>query len=79
MEENTLIGNADSLYFKPIENESGMNLELNQALQSNLVSLIQDRFTSAEESRDHDERRWLQAYHNYRGLYPKNVKLFPRK
>ena len=73
-EENTLIQNADGLYFKSEENEEGMSLDLEDALNNKLAGLIEDRFSNAEMSRDSDESRWMTAYHNYRGLYAKNVK-----
>ena len=73
-DKNTLLENADSLYFTEVEDESGMAVELTDSLKSNLVGLIEDRFSSAETARESDERRWMQAYHNFRGLYPKNVK-----
>ena len=73
-EKNTLIQNADGLYFKSEENEEGMSLDLEDALNNKLAGLIEDRFSSAEMSRDADENRWMTAYHNYRGLYAKNVK-----
>jgi len=73
-EENTLIQNADGIYFESVEDEEGMNLNLEEDLNNQLAGLIQDRFTSAELARDADEARWMTAYHNYRGLYPKNVK-----
>ena len=73
-EENTLIQNADGIYFESVEDEEGMNLNLEEDLNNQLAGLIQDRFTSAELARDADEGRWMTAYHNYRGLYPKNVK-----
>ena len=40
---------------------------------SNLVSQINSRFQQCETSREDDENRWLQAFHNYRGRYFKNV------
>ena len=73
-EENTLIQNADGIYFESVENEEGMNLNLEPELNNKLAGLIQDRFTSSELARDADENRWMTSYHNYRGLYPKNVK-----
>jgi len=73
-EENTLIQNADGLYFESVDDEEGMNLNLEEDLNNKLAGLIQDRFTSAELARDADENRWMTSYHNYRGLYPKNVK-----
>ena len=72
MAENTLTSNE--LYFEEVENEQGINLTLEENLQNNIVGLIQDRFASAESSRDLAENRWLAAYHNYRGLYGKNEK-----
>ena len=74
MDKNTLIENADSLYFTEVEDESGMAMELTDSLKSNLVGLIEDRYAGAETARESDERRWMQAYHNFRGLYPKNVR-----
>ena len=40
---------------------------------SNLVSQINSRFQQCETTREDDEDRWLQAFHNYRGRYFKNV------
>ena len=72
MAENNLTSNE--LYFQQEEDEQGINLTLEENLQNNLVGLIQDRFLSAENARDLDESRWLTAYHNYLGLYGKNVR-----
>tara|TARA_R100000742_G_C4276772_1_gene98072 strand:- start:256 stop:2427 length:2172 start_codon:yes stop_codon:yes gene_type:complete len=72
MAENTLTSNE--LYFEEVENEQGIALTLEENLQNNIVGLIQDRFLSAKNARDLDESRWLTAYHNYRGLYGKNVR-----
>ena len=71
-EENTLT--ANEIYFEKVEDEQGLQLTLEDNLRKNLVGLINDRFASAESARDLDEGRWLTAYHNYRGLYAKNVK-----
>ena len=40
---------------------------------SALVSNIKSKFYQAEQTREDDEDRWLQAFHNYRGRYFKNV------
>ena len=72
MAENNLTSNE--LYFEEVEDEQGINLTLEENLQNNLVGLIEDRFVSAESARDLDESRWLAAYHNYRGLYGKNIR-----
>ena len=65
---------ANDIYFKDVPNEDGVQLTLEENLRNNLVALITDRYTSAKMSRDLDEQRWLTAYHNYRGLYGKNVR-----
>ena len=70
--ENTFL-NADYIY-EDVEGEAGKNLNLIEDQKNNLVGLIQSRFSVAEDSRDIDERRWLEAYENYRGLYGKRVK-----
>jgi hypothetical protein len=72
--ENSLLDNSDYLYFAPVENEDGMQLNLEEDVRNRFVGLVEERFASAERSREYDERRWLQAYHNFRGVYPKNVK-----
>ena len=41
---------------------------------SALVGIIQSKFQQCETTRRDDELRWLQAYHNYRGRYYKDVK-----
>ena len=39
-----------------------------------LVSFVEERFDRAETARQQDERRWLQSYRNYRGIYGPDVK-----
>ena len=74
-ESNTLMDNANEIYFAPVEGESAYELNTeDESVISNLVGLVQDRFADAEMARDSDESRWLTAYHNFRGLYPKHVK-----
>ena len=73
-EENGLFGNAGEIYFEPVEGESGLDLTLEESVRLQFVGLVQDRFEQAESAREADEARWLQAYHNFRGLYGKNVK-----
>ena len=41
---------------------------------SALVGIIQSKFHECETTRRDDELRWLQAYHNYRGKYYKDIK-----
>ena len=71
-DENSLTANG--LYFEQVEDEQGMQLTLEESLRNNFVGLLMDRYEQAESSRDIDEQRWLTAYHNYRGLYDKNVR-----
>ena len=71
-EENSLT--ANEIYFEEVEDEHGFQLTLEESLRNNFVGLIMDRYQSAENARDLDEQRWLDAYHNYRGLYGKNVR-----
>ena len=71
-EENSLT--ANELYFEQVEDEQGMQLTLEESLRNNFVGLIMDRYEQAESARDLDEQRWLDGYHNYRGLYGKNVR-----
>ena len=70
-DENSLTANG--LYFEQVEDEQGMQLTLEESLRNNFVGLLMDRYEQAESARDIDERRWLTAYHNYRGLYDKNA------
>ena len=72
MEENTFL-NADNLY-EEVEGESGKALTLEEEQQRNLIGIIKGRFAQAETARETDEKRWLQAYENYRGLYNKSIK-----
>ena len=72
--ENTLVENADNLYFEKVENEDGLELNADAQIKSNLAGLIEARYVDAELARDADENRWITAYHNFRGMYPKNVR-----
>ena len=71
-EENNLT--ANELYFKSVEDEQGLSLDLEESLKNNLVGLVLDRYESAVSARDSDEQRWIAAYQNYRGLYNKEVR-----
>jgi hypothetical protein len=72
--ENTLVENADNIYFQDVENEEGLSLEADEQIKSNLAGLIEGRYADAQLARDADENRWITAYHNFRGIYPKNVR-----
>jgi len=72
VEENTFL-NADYIY-EDVEGEAGKTLTLEEDQERNLIGIIKDRYSIAEMARDTDERRWIKAYENYRGLYAKGVK-----
>ena len=74
--ENPMMGADDALYEDDAMGygRDAEELKNNQLFVSNLAQLVQDRFQEAEDGRDGDESRWLDAYHNYRGIYNKNVK-----
>ena len=73
-EENEEYGTADEIYFAAEETAGGLELDLEEDVRNRFVSLVEDRYASAEQSRDFDEKRWLTAYHNFRGIYNKNVR-----
>ena len=70
--DNSLTSNG--LYFEEVQDEEGLQLTLEESLRINFVGLLMDRYEQAESARNLDEQRWLTAYHNYRGLYGKNVR-----
>ena len=70
--ENTFL-TANNIY-EDVEGETGKKLKLEIDQRTNLVGIVESRFSSAEEARKTDESRWLTAYENYRGLYKKNIK-----
>ncbi len=71
-EDNTFL-TADNLY-EEVEGEAGKSLTLEENQKQNLVGTIQSRYYQAEDARRTDERRWLKAYENYRGLYSDSIK-----
>ena len=70
--DNTFL-NADEIYMD-VDGESGKELDLEEDQKLNLVGIINSRFESAEDARNSDEKRWITAFENYRGLYKKNQK-----
>ena len=73
-EENTIVDSANNLYFEPVEGEDGLSINADAQVKSNLAGLIEARFADSKMARDSDENRWITAYHNFRGIYPKNVR-----
>jgi len=70
--ENTFLS-ADNIY-EDVEGEAGKTLALEEDQERNLIGIIKGRYAQAESARDTNERRWIKAYENYRGLYAKGVK-----
>src|SRR5210317_1055974 len=73
-ENNTIIDSANNLYFEAVEGEDGLSINADAQVKSSLAGLIEARFADSKLARDKDENRWITAYHNFRGLYPKNVR-----
>ena len=78
-EDNTLVASADGVFFESVENEDGLSINADNQIKSNLAGLIEARYADAQRARDSDENRWITAYHNFRGLYPKNVRFSCQK
>lgn len=72
VEDNTFL-TADNLY-EDVDGEAGKTLSLEISQKQNLAGIVKSRFFQAEDARQTDERRWLKAYENYRGLYNNSVK-----
>jgi hypothetical protein len=73
-EDNTIVDSANNLYFEQVEGEDGLSINADAQVKSNLAGLIEARFADSKMARDSDENRWITAYHNFRGIYPKNVR-----
>ena len=61
----------------PHDNKSGLSSESDEVNSleekddsyNNLGYLIEARLKESEQARLYDEKRWLRAYRNYRGIY----------
>jgi len=73
MIENEPYRTSNEIYFAPEETAGGVELQLEEDVRNRFVGVVEERFLEAERARDFDEKRWLQAYHNFRGIYAKNV------
>ena len=62
-----MVDNTDITNSKKEENQE-KEQEANR-----LASFVYEKFDSSERARQSDEDRWLEAFHNYRGKYYKNV------
>jgi len=74
MSDNSIVMGADNLYFEKVEGEDARVLTLEEQLHNQFVGLVTERYIAAQQARDFDEKRWITAYHNYRGIYPKHLK-----
>ena len=63
-----MVDNTDITNPKEEENQE------KQQESNRLASFVYDRFITSERARQSDEDRWLEAFHNYRGQYYKNVR-----
>ena len=73
-EEKRRIRNSRRNLLQHEETAGGYELDLEEDVRNRFVGLVEDRYAQAEQARDFDEKRWLTAYHNFRGIYAKNVR-----
>jgi hypothetical protein len=74
MEEDEFFENEmamDSVEANAIEDMDEDNYS--DPLSGTVVGLVQDHYTKASTARETEEKRWIQAYRNYRGLYGPDV------
>jgi len=74
MEEDEIFENEmamDSVEANAIEDMDEDNYS--DPLSGTVVGLVQDHYTKASTARETEEKRWIQAYRNYRGLYGPDV------
>ena len=74
MEEDEFFENEmamDSVEANAIEDMDEDNYA--DPLSGTVVGLVQDHYTKASTARENEEKRWVQAYRNYRGLYGPDV------
>ena len=67
-EEETMMDDT-SIAIDDVAEEGGQD----ESKSYNIIPFIMDRYKKAEDYREQDERRWLKAYRNYRGLYGSDV------
>ena len=74
MEEDEFFENEmamDSVEANAIEDMDEDNYS--DPLAGTIVGLVQEHYSKASTSRETEEKRWIQAYRNYRGLYGPDV------
>ena len=68
MEEDNIFIEDESIVLEDTEQSSIDDYKTN-----NIIPYIQGRYKRAEDYRQQDEERWLDAYRNYRGIYGPDV------
>ena len=69
MAEEEIMMDDTSIAIDDVAEEGGQD----ESKSYNIIPFIMDRYKKAEDYREQDERRWLKAYRNYRGLYGSDV------
>jgi len=71
--ENEQMLNADEAFAVDLSNaiEEDSIGNSNNIMVSNIVRDIKEKFSEADRQREGDEKRWMDAYKNYRGHYSK--------
>ena len=72
MAEDDLDYNIESDESSFIEDIKNMEDQVDPSV-GRIANFVEGRFNKAEDARQNDETRWLQAYRNYRGLYGPDV------
>ena len=67
-----MIEDANSIAYP--EAKDGFDLKLKEQEANSLVGEVEKLYGAAARAREDQEKRWVTAYHNFRGIYPKNVK-----
>lgn len=66
MAEEEILEGADSL-------EDTSKVSQTDERSGSIVSYVEERYSRAQNARETEENRWLQAYRNYRGIYGPDV------
>ena len=69
MAEEEIMMDDTSIAIEDVAEEGGQD----ETKSYNIIPFIMDRYKKADDYREQDERRWLKAYRNYRGLYGSDV------
>jgi len=69
MAEEEIMMDDTSIAIDDVAEEGGQD----ETKSYNIIPFIMDRYKKADDYREQDERRWLKAYRNYRGLYGSDV------